>query len=108
MRIISRRRLREFSERHADAEGPLNAWYAIVKAKEYADPHEVREDFSTASFLGKYRTVFNIGGNRYRLVVDLRYDLRRVYIRHVRTHAQYDRRVRDGILRIPSMTERQG
>ena len=98
MRIISRRRLREFAEQHADAERPLNAWYAIVRAKEYADHHEVREDFPAASFLGKYRTVFNIGGNKYRLVVDLRYDLRRAYIRHVLTHAQYDRRMRDGSL----------
>lgn len=98
MRIISRRRLREFSEQHADAEGPLNAWYAIVKTKEYTDPHDVREDFATASFLGKYRTVFNIGGNKYRLVVDMRYDLRRVYIREVLTHAEYDRRMRDGSL----------
>jgi mRNA interferase HigB len=98
VRIITRRRLREFYEQHPDAEGPLNAWYAIVNAKVYNNPHEVREDFATASFLGKYRTVFNIGGNKYRLVVDVRYDLGRVYVRHVLTHAEYDRRMREGSL----------
>lgn len=51
-----------------------------------------------ASFLGARRTVFNIGGNRYRLVVDMRYDLRRVYVRHVLTHEEYDRRSIEGTL----------
>jgi mRNA interferase HigB len=73
-------------------------WDAIVKAKNYTNPHEVRDDFATASFLGEYRTVFNIGGNKYRMVVDVRYDLGRVYIRDVLTHADYDRRMRDGTL----------
>jgi mRNA interferase HigB len=98
VRIITRRRLRDFAEQHPDAEGPLNAWYAIVKTKDYTNPHEVREDFATVSFLGEYRTVFNIGGNKYRMVVDVRYDLGRVYIRDVLTHADYDRRMRDGTL----------
>jgi mRNA interferase HigB len=98
VRIISRRRLREFGDEHADATGPLNTWYSIVNSKEYSSSHEVRRDFSSASFLGKYRTVFNIGGNKYRLVVDMRYDLRRVYVREVLTHDEYDRRMRAGTL----------
>lgn len=96
MRIISRRRLREFWEGRADAEGPLQTWYAIMKNNNYKSPHQVREDFGTASFLGGSRTVFNVGGNKYRLVVDMRYDLGRVYIREVLTHDEYDRRTRDG------------
>jgi mRNA interferase HigB len=76
----------------------LNTWYVVVKTRDYKNPHEVRKDFPTASFLGKYRTVFNIGGNKYRLVVDMRYDLRRVYIREVLTHEEYDGRTRDGTL----------
>jgi mRNA interferase HigB len=60
--------------------------------------HAVREDFASASFLGKWRTVFNIGGNKYRLVVDMRYDLGRIYIRHVLTHEEYTRRTQDGSL----------
>lgn len=98
MRIISRRPLRRFAEEHADAKAPLDAWYRIVKGREYASPHELREDFPTASFLGARRTVFNIGGNKYRLVVDMPYDLGRVYVRHVLTHAEYDRRSIEGTL----------
>lgn len=98
MRIISRRRLREFWEKHADAEGPLQTWYAIMKNNTYENPHQVREDFATASFLGGSRTVFNIGGNKYRLVVDMRYDLGRVYVREVLTHDEYDRKAQEGTL----------
>ena len=98
MRIISRKALREFGAKHADAEGPLDAWYRIVKGREYGSPHELREEFPTASFLGARRTVFNIGGNKYRLVVDMRYDLGRVYVREVLTHEEYDRRSIEGTL----------
>ena len=98
MRIISRKALREFGERHADAKGPLDAWYPILKGREYGSSHELRADFPTASFLGPRRTVFNIGGNKYRLVVDMRYDLGRVYVRDVLTHEEYDRKSIDGAL----------
>ena len=98
MRIISRKPLREFAIRHADAEGPLDAWYRILKAREYQSPHELRQDFPTASFLGARRTVFNIGGNKYRLVVDMRYDLGRAYVRDVLTHEEYDRKSIDDAL----------
>jgi mRNA interferase HigB len=98
LRIISRKALREFGERHADAKAPLDVWYRIVKGRDYQSPHELRQDFPTASFLGARRTVFNIGGNKYRLLVDMRYDLGRVYIRDVLTHAEYDRKSMEGTL----------
>jgi mRNA interferase HigB len=98
VRIISRKPLRDFAEKHADAAGPLSAWYHIMKGRKYENPHQLRDDFPTASFLGKRRTVFNIGGNKYRLVVDMRYDLGRVYVRHVLTHEEYDRRSIEGTL----------
>lgn len=98
MRIISRKALREFGEKRADAQAPLDAWYRVVKGRDYGSPHEFREDFPAASFLGARRTVFNVGGNRYRLVVDMRYDLGRVYIRHVLTHEEYDRKSIEGTL----------
>lgn len=98
MRIISGKALREFGEKHADARGPLDAWYRVVKGRNYESPHDLREDFPSASFLGARRTVFNIGGNKYRLVVDMRYDLGRVYIRHVLTHEEYDRKSIEGTL----------
>jgi mRNA interferase HigB len=98
LRIISRKALREFGEKHADARKPLDAWYRIVTGRDYRWPHELRQDFPTASFLGARRTVLNIGGNRYRLVVDMRYDLGRVYVRDVLTHEEYDRRSIEGAL----------
>lgn len=98
LRIISRRPLRTFGERYADARGPLDAWYRIVRGREYRTPHELRGDFPRASFLSDRRVVFDIGGNRYRLVVDVRYDLGRVYVRDVLTHAEYDRRSMEGTL----------
>jgi mRNA interferase HigB len=98
LRIISRKALREFGERHPDARRPLDAWYRIVRGRDYRSPHELRQDFPTASFLGARRTVFNIGGNRYRLVVHMRYDLGRAYVRDVLTHEEYDRRSIEGAL----------
>jgi len=98
MHVITRKRLQEFWQGHSDAEQPLRAWLAIVRLKRYSGPHEVKADFASASFLGDWRTVFNIGGNKYRLVVDIRYDLGRVYIRSVLTHEEYGRRTREGTL----------
>jgi mRNA interferase HigB len=85
-------------KKHRDAEGPLDAGYRIVKGRDYESPHDLRADFPTASFLGARRTVLNIGGNKYRLVVDMRYDLGRVYVRAVLTHEEYDRKSIDGTL----------
>lgn len=98
MHVISPKKLREFWSLHADAERPLRAWLTVVEARRYASPHEVRQDFGSADFLGAWRTVFNIGGNKYRLVVDVRYDLGRIYVRHVLTHGEYDRLTASGKL----------
>jgi len=91
MRVISRRVLSEFSRQHRQAETPLSAWYAVVKAKRYLDSHQVKADFGTADFRKNGIVIFNIGGNKYRLVAHFRYDIGFVYIRHVVTHAEYDR-----------------
>jgi mRNA interferase HigB len=98
MHVITKRRLREFAERHADARRPLEVWYKIMERARFTDSHELRALFPSVSFLGGHRTVFNISGNKYRLVVDMRYDLGRVYIRHMLTHGEYDRLGRDGML----------
>lgn len=91
MRIISRRTLREFWERHADAEQPLRAWYSEAKRASWESPAEVRSRCATASFVGSDRVIFKIGGNKYRLIVAIRYELGIVFIRFVGTHAEYDR-----------------
>ncbi|MBI4332428.1 MAG: type II toxin-antitoxin system HigB family toxin [Chloroflexi bacterium] len=98
MHVLTRKRLQEFWQTHPDAEQPLKTWLAIMQRKHYTGPQEVRRDFPSASFLETWRTVFNIGGNKYRLVVDMRYDLGRVYIRYVLTHEEYNRRTREGRL----------
>ena len=98
MRIITESRLSAFWAEFPDAEEPLKAWRAIVRAAAYRMPAEVKEQFRAASFLGNRLTVFNICGNKYRLVVTMRYDLQRVYVRHVVTHEEYDKLTRSGDL----------
>lgn len=98
MRIITESRLTAFWRVHPDAEKPLKIWRALVRKKQYKNPHEVKQDFSTVDFLGGNTTVFDIGGNKYRLVVTMRYDMQNVYIRHVVTHEEYDRLSDKGLL----------
>ena len=70
---------------------PLRAWFAVAKVAEWRGPADVKAQIRTASILGGNRIVFNVAGNKYRLVVHARYDLRRIYIRFVGTHRDYDR-----------------
>ena len=70
MHVITRKRLQEFWRDHPKSEQPFRAWLAIMRLRRYATPHEVRQDFPTVSFLGPWRTVFNIGGNKYRLIME--------------------------------------
>jgi len=77
---------------------PLREWARIMRRKQYTSHLEVRRDFPTVDFIGPRKAVFNIGGNTYRLIADMRYDLGRIYIRHVATHAEYDRLLKRGLL----------
>ncbi len=89
MRVIAKKTLREFWLRHPDAEGPLLAWFREVEKEDWDSPAKVKERYRTASFVGD-RVVFNIKGNRYRLVVRINYPFRIVYVRFVGTHEDYD------------------
>ena len=91
MRIIARRTLRDFWVRHPDAERPLRAWFAETRCSEWSEPADIKARYPAASLLAGNRVVFNIGGNKYRLVVAVRYDARIVFIRFIGTHRQYDR-----------------
>lgn len=91
MRIISRRRLVEFWESHPDAEQPLRAWYTDVRQANWKSPAEIKSLYHTASILSNNRVVFNIKGNRYRMVVVVEYSQGKMFIRFVGTHAEYDR-----------------
>ncbi len=90
MRVIAKRTLREFWERHPDARQPLQEWYEVAESSDWYAPHRVRARYSSASIIAGNRVVFNIKGNAYRLVVHVLYHRRRVYIRFIGTHAEYD------------------
>jgi mRNA interferase HigB len=92
MRIIAQKTLREFWEqfRYRDAEQPLKAWWKVASTADWASPAAVRADYGNASILANNRVCFNIGGNKYRLVVKINYPYRVVYIRFIGTHAEYN------------------
>jgi mRNA interferase HigB len=91
VRIISRRVLRGFWEHHPDAEQPLRAWYHDAKRAHWRSPAAIKRAYSNASIVANDRVVFNIKGNRYRLVTAINYRFEICYIRFVGTHQDYDR-----------------
>lgn len=92
LRIFNRSTLADFWLKHADAEAALRLWFAIVERAAWAGPADVKKAFSNADFLADNRVVFNIEGNHYRLIAQVKYGpLFLVYIRFVGTHAEYDR-----------------
>ena len=91
MRIIARRTLREFWQRHPDAETPLSIWHRHTQRAQWRSPSELLADSPRASVVGSNRVVFRIKGNDYRLVVEVNYQRGIIYIRFIGTHAEYDR-----------------
>lgn len=94
MRVIALSTLKAFLRRdpgRGDARESVMAWYRQVRAADWASPAEVKRDIGTASILKDGRVVFNIAGNKYRVVVWINYPYRVVYIRFIGTHRQYDR-----------------
>jgi mRNA interferase HigB len=91
MRIIALKALRDFWEKHPQAEVPLRAWHAIASRADWRSPADVKAAYRAASILGGNRVVFNIKGNEFRLVVAVHYNRGLIYIRFVGTHQQYDR-----------------
>lgn len=91
MRIISKRRLREFWQKVIAARSPLEGWFRVVNDKQlaWADFHDVKTTFASASLVGEC-VVFNIGGNKFRLITKINYLTHNVFIRSVLTHAEYD------------------
>lgn len=92
MQVIARRTLREFWEREPRAETPLRVWYAIVHKATWSGPADIKVQFgATVDFIGDNRIIFDIAGNRYRLIVHVAYAYQRVLIKFVGTHRDYDR-----------------
>ena len=90
MRIISVGTLRAFWLQHADAEQPLRTWVRVVRAAEWPNPPAIKRVFNAADILRDGRVVFDIGGNKYRLVAWVNYQYGVVYVRFIGTHREYD------------------
>jgi len=86
MRIISRKIVREFSQRYPDAKKPLDAWYADTKRSNWRSPTDIKEVYKNASIVANNRVVFNIKDNDYRLVAAINYQFSILYIRFIGTH----------------------
>lgn len=91
MRIITYKRIQDFSKKHSDVETSLNFWYHTTKSKEWNSFNDVKNDFQSADYVGNNRFVFNIKGNKYRLITIISFNAKKVYIRFVGTHAEYDK-----------------
>ena len=91
MRVIARKILREFWEKHSDCEQRLKSWYQEASNAEWKSPNEIKSEYPSASILSNNRIVFNIKGNSYRLFVKINYDYQIVWIRFIGTHSEYDR-----------------
>lgn len=90
MRVIANRRLVEFAIKHPDAGAPLQAWRRAIEAHVFSDFSALRQQFGSVDKVGDLY-VFDIGGNKYRLIVFLHPAHRLAYIKHVLTHSEYDK-----------------
>jgi mRNA interferase HigB len=92
MRIIAKSTLRKFWEQpgYADAQGPLESWYDEAAQADWTSPQDIKLHYRSASICGNNRVVFNIGGNKYRLVVEMQYRASIAWVKFVGTHARYD------------------
>jgi len=95
MRIITRKRLREFAKKYPDANEPLQKWYRTFREAQWGNLQDVRRVFRHADTVtvgsGRTVTVFNICGNRYRLIAAIHYNRKRVYVLRLLTHAEYSK-----------------
>ncbi len=90
MHVISRKALQQFWERHPDSNRPLTRWFKILQKNDFASFNEMRRTFPSADRVGDL-IVFNIGGNKYRLIASCHFNRNKVYIRHVLTHQEYEK-----------------
>jgi mRNA interferase HigB len=91
MRIVTYKRITAFSELHPDSETSLNFWHHTVTKKNWENLNDLRLDFNKVDYVGNHRFVFNIKGNDYRLVAIISFNAKKVYIRFIGTHADYDK-----------------
>lgn len=90
MHIISRKKLLEASDRHSDLREPLDIWYRTAKKADWKSLVEVRQQMPSADLVNRF-VVFNIKGNAYRLIAEVFYTSQVILVRHILTHAEYDK-----------------
>jgi mRNA interferase HigB len=90
MQILSKRALRLFWEKHPQAEAPLKTWFAVTSKARWANFVELQQSLNSADQVGDSRVIFNIGGNKYRLVARVSYQYGRVMVKFIGTHKEYD------------------
>ena len=91
MHVISYKRIREFIKDHPDSAIKLVRWYKWMKKGKFRNLNEIKRKFSSVDYIGNDRYVFNIAGNRYRLVAMINFKAKRTYIRYIGTHAKYNK-----------------
>ena len=90
MRVIALKTLKLYAKKKKEAEQPLFAWYQEAGKAKWGNHNDLKKQFGNASFVGARRVVFNIHGNKYRLVVDIEYYLQIIFIVWIGTHKEYD------------------
>jgi len=91
MRIVTYKKIQTFSANYTDSLKALNFWYHTVTKKEWNTFSDLKKDFNSADYVGNHRVVFNIKGNKYRLVAIVSFNAKKVYIRFIGTHKEYDK-----------------
>ena len=91
MRVITFTAIRDFIIKHADAESGLRDWYAKTKKADWSSLGDIKEMFNSVNYVGNDRYVFNIRGNKYRLVAIVIFTVKKVYIRFIGTHEEYNK-----------------
>ena len=98
MNVISRKTLQTFWESHPHAETPLSTWYQIFSKGTWSSPTDIKDAFGTnVDFVGDNRVIFDIGGNKYRVVVHVSYRFKTALIKFVGTHEEYDKIVAETV-----------
>lgn len=91
VRVIAKRTLRDFWEKHADCEQQLKSWYRETEKSEWKNINDLKNEYPSASILKDNRIVYNIKGNNYRLIVKFNFEYRICWIRFIGTHKEYDK-----------------
>jgi len=91
MRVVTPKRLKEFSKKYPHSKIPLLYWYEIVRNAQWNGLDDIKADFNSVDYVGNNRYIFNIKGNDYRLIVIIFFVSQKIYIRFIGTHSAYDK-----------------